>query len=239
MLEAHLHQCAYFVTLTYSDENLPKDGSVSGVEAQLFLKRLRSRVSPMPVRYFIVGEYGDVSLRPHYHAVLFGDFPEESVRASWTLGHVHVGTVTPQSCGYVVSYVLKGATRQGPAGRAPEFARMSLKPGLGAKAMEVIGKVVLDEETGEIRFGTAGDVPSVVRSGGKVWPLGRYLRGRLRRECHLGPGEPEVVRHERQRKLQEALLVPGARELLEGKRRQSARIAKARLSISRSKKGLS
>lgn len=77
---------SYFVTLTYSDENLPlcTSGSCSGDDyscldnylptlqkrdLQLFFKRLRK--SGRSFRYFACGEYGDRTARPHYHCILF------------------------------------------------------------------------------------------------------------------------------------------------------------------------
>ncbi len=40
-------------------------------DIQLFLKVLRSRVDTK-IRYFLVSEYCPTSLRPHYHAIIFG-----------------------------------------------------------------------------------------------------------------------------------------------------------------------
>lgn len=89
MHEAHFHDRKSFVTLTYSDEHLPSDGSLDVRHVQLFLKRLRAAMAgdgvgkfdpPLlkRVRFFAVGEYGPKTQRPHYHLVLFGvDFRED------------------------------------------------------------------------------------------------------------------------------------------------------------------
>lgn len=61
-------------------------------------------------------------------------------------------------------------------GRMPEFARMSLRPGLGHNAMHDLADVIL-------RLGldvSEADVPSALRRGSTVWPLGRYLHNKLR-----------------------------------------------------------
>ena len=108
MLERQRHDAALFVTLTYSEEEVPKDGSVDVKHVQLFLKRLRRRMEPLQVRYFAVGEYGDHTLRPHYHALLFGVGDAELVRSCWSSGHVYVGDVTPAAAAYCVGYVTKG-----------------------------------------------------------------------------------------------------------------------------------
>ncbi len=91
--EATLHESSggsSFVTLTYRDDDLPNDWGLSKRDFTLFMKKLRKASSKL--RYFMVGEYGDVCRhgksisdgmlspavcgcrvgRPHYHAILFG-----------------------------------------------------------------------------------------------------------------------------------------------------------------------
>ena len=122
--EASLRPDNAFVTLTYNDQFLPDDYSVSVREVQLFMKRLRKSIEPIRVRYFAVGEYGETSLRPHYHIIIFGySFPDrqlwrvntrsdpcyrsEHLERLWTKGNSEFGTVTAASGGYVARYSLK------------------------------------------------------------------------------------------------------------------------------------
>lgn len=116
-----------FVTLTYDDEHLPASGSLIKRDFQLFMKRVRRRFSGLSIRYFHCGEYGDVSNRPHYHAIIFGlDFPDkvllkesaaggrifisEVLSSLWSHGFCTLGDVTFESCAYVARYVLKKRT---------------------------------------------------------------------------------------------------------------------------------
>lgn len=240
MLEVQKHEASFFVTLTYSEEHLPCDGSVSVRHAQLYLKRLRSMCHPRKVRYYVVGEYGDRTKRPHYHLALFGLLSEKEIRDSWSYGHVHVGTLTQQSSAYLVSYVVKALTKKADARlgcRAPEFARMSLKPGIGAGAMEDFGKA-LTSKGGAKYVAVEGDVPTVIRSERKKWPLGRYLRRKLREAIGMEAGAPAQVLERLGREGQQELYSAAGRELRESKRIHAGRKAQVLESITRSKKGI-
>lgn len=171
--ESRLWDSNYFLTLTYDDAHLPPDRSLKPKDLQDFWKRLRKAVfSPsglgrVPayevldgkrtvvngIRYFACGEYGDTSLRPHYHAIVFNlDIPDlipykRSFDGSqlwvsnwlsrlWGFGHVVIGSVTFESCAYVARYVTKKIygldAPEHYAGREPEFCRSSTRPGIGA-----------------------------------------------------------------------------------------------------------
>ena len=68
---------ACFITLTYNDRNLPDDYSLNKEHFKDFLKRFRKAIHPQKIRYYMCGEYGDDTWRPHYHAIIFGyDFSE-------------------------------------------------------------------------------------------------------------------------------------------------------------------
>lgn len=201
MLEACDHADKSFVTLTYEKDRR----DLEPCDFKLWLKRLRKRVADFPgadggarkLRFYGVGEYGDHTCRPHYHCALFG-WPSCSgqgskiggvcqcpacsvVRETWGFGHVLVGRLETRSAAYIAGYVTKKMTHRDDVrlhGRTPEFARMSLRPGIGADALWNVASVMM-------QYGTEkrGDVPVVLRFGGKEYPLGRYLRGKLREMC--------------------------------------------------------
>jgi len=151
MHEASLYDENSFLTLTYSDENLPKDGSLVVSDYQDFMKRLRKKVYPKKIRYYHCGEYGEKFNRPHYHSLLFGHqfsdlklfsnkgqfpvFTSEELDGIWQKGHAIVGDVTFESAAYVARYVMKKITgekaEQHYAGRKPEYTTMSRRPGIG------------------------------------------------------------------------------------------------------------
>lgn len=134
-MESKVATAAHFLTLTYSDENLPINDcgfpELRKRDVQLFMKRLR-KMTPAKLRYYFVGEYGTKTQRPHYHAIMF-NMSESLVAAlpdAWPQGHVYVGSVTGASIHYVTKYHVNPIGADD--GRAPPFALMSRRPGIGA-----------------------------------------------------------------------------------------------------------
>lgn len=62
-----------FVTLTYNDKHLPKDGVRLG-DVQDWLKRFRYFLK-RSFKYYVASEYGEDFNRPHYHVCLIGFDP--------------------------------------------------------------------------------------------------------------------------------------------------------------------
>ena len=85
VLEAKMHDENCFITLTYNDENLPKDYGLCKEDLTLFFKRLRKNTGEK-IRYYAAGEYGDLYGRPHYHACLFGWKPKDLVFYKYSNG---------------------------------------------------------------------------------------------------------------------------------------------------------
>lgn len=144
MHESQLYEENCFLTLTYADENLPSNGSISRREMQLFIKRLRKKIRPRKIRYVYCGEYGDKTKRPHYHALIFNyDFSRDrkphsrnrdgqylytsaELESVWTHGHALIGSLTFESAAYVARYCLKKVT-----GKAAAEAYERLDPSTG------------------------------------------------------------------------------------------------------------
>ncbi len=161
--EAQLHKQNSFITLTYDPEHVPKDGSLCLADWQKFAKRLRRKAGPF--RFFHCGEYGEVNLRPHYHACVFGlDFIADRglwkdsgkyplfrsplLDETWGLGFATVGALTFKSAAYVARYVMKKVN--------------------GDLAAEKYGRV--DEKTGEVFFVRPEYVTMSRRPGiGSAW----------------------------------------------------------------------
>lgn len=201
MLESLVHEASCFVTLTYDDAHLPVDGSVNPDHTRDWIKRLRFAIYPQKVRYFLCGEYGDETWRPHYHACLFGLGPEIGLRPrpdepslierTWSDGFCLVGDFNENSAQYVAGYVVKKMTAKDDwrlDGRHPEFVRMSRRPGLGASAMKTIAQALKDQRL--------NDAPNHLRMGRSRLSLGRYLRAVLRKEMGFTEADLEVLKQQ-------------------------------------------
>lgn len=124
--EASLHEDNCFITLTYNNENLPKDGSLQLSDFQKFMKRLRKHFYGTTIRFFHCGEYGAKFARPHYHACIFGlDFQDKqflktvngnhyytspTLHNLWSKGFHTIGDVSFESAAYVARYITKKIT---------------------------------------------------------------------------------------------------------------------------------
>lgn len=169
----------WFITLTYDDEHVPgmivKTGEIMRKvqytwkpgekrpesvqillyeDIQKFLKRLRKAYRGK-LRYFVAGEYGEQTARPHYHMILYGWRPTDLenlykihhngyytskwLTDLWNMGQIQIAQAVPETYRYVAGYVTKKmyeidgkkANAYYELGQTKPFACMSLKPGLG------------------------------------------------------------------------------------------------------------
>lgn len=165
MLELAVQKKAIFVTLTYDNEHIPivydDDDfpicfTLKKEDVQLWMKRVRRHYGDKSLRFYLAGEYGSSTGRPHYHCILYGlsldDFPkkraykkselndiyyiDDDFAARWNQGYVVIADVSWKTCAYVARYVTKKVLNQFPEafeelGMVPEFSLMSRRPGIG------------------------------------------------------------------------------------------------------------
>lgn len=185
MHEAQMHAFSSFVTLTYE-----KTGpSLNYSDFQKFIRAFR-KGSGVKCRYFVCGEYGEVNLRPHFHALVFGHYFDRDrigysseVAKYWKFGFNFVGDVSYDSAQYVARYscdkvsgdlafshYLRVDIRTGEYVRCvPEFGKMSLRPAIGYSWFQKYWKEVFGVRDG------------IVLRGGRVVPPPRYYFDLLQR----------------------------------------------------------
>ena len=165
ILELQDHDEAMFLTLTYNDANLPYSDkgfpTLVKRDVQLFFKRLRKFLGDKKIRYYLAGEYGSKTHRPHYHAIIYGIglstfsdivsrgtnnlgqpfFTSPTLEKIWGNGFVLFSSVTWRTCNYVARYVLKKQAEKEDCNGVclPPFNESSRKPGIGlARADELL-----------------------------------------------------------------------------------------------------
>lgn len=169
---------ALFVTLTYNDESLPVvDGHpvLNYRDVQLFLKRLRKKVSPLKLRYFVCGEYGTTTFRPHYHMILF-DLPikdyyeaENFLNGVWQHGFTDVKRVSVGRLYYVSKYCVSTSD-------LPKwyFENRQYKPFIQVSRRPGIGHCFIEDPKNLQRM--RDNLETVVHRGGYTYALPRYYR---------------------------------------------------------------
>jgi hypothetical protein len=112
--EGEISNTALFVTLTYNTDSVPitQKGfmNLDKTHVQKFMKRLR-KLTNEKIKYYAVGEYGSIKMRPHYHLILF-NADSEKINRAWALnnheiGTIYIGSVNEASIGYTLKYMSK------------------------------------------------------------------------------------------------------------------------------------
>jgi len=143
----------YFVTLTYDNAHVPinKYGKLSlkKEDVQFFFKYLRhaqnrdedygilekhyygNDLKKTKISYYLVGEYGTLKSRPHYHAIIF-NVSKKAIMDCWKHGSVDIQIPNSSSAfTYLMKYLMKRLLNAPRKDRTPEFSLMS--KGLGDK----------------------------------------------------------------------------------------------------------
>lgn len=128
--EHHYQPTGSFITLTYNTQNIPlsqQNGKMTLFyrDFQLFMKRLRKRFPDAKMKYYVCGEYGPRTQRPHYHSIIYGlphqdelevykslsyPFPRYSSKVIdelWGKGFTTIGSITEETMRYCAGYVQK------------------------------------------------------------------------------------------------------------------------------------
>lgn len=148
----------YFITLTYSNDcihTVSRYPTLCKKDCQDFLKRLRYYFPDDTVRYYLCGEYGNTTARPHYHLILFGIklpdlvpysrnfqgdylFTSAKLDSIWSHGDCKVADLTFENCAYTARYSLKKRGKNDSRDfllshdLEPEFSLCSRRPGIGS-----------------------------------------------------------------------------------------------------------
>lgn len=157
-----MHEASSFITLTYAPEHLPNPPSLDYRDFQLFLKRLRKQF-PKIRFYMCGEYGEEFFRPHFHAAIFGTDFPDKKLHARtgaghhiyvsdalaklWPYGYSSVCELNFETAAYVARYIMKKITgdladehykyvddQTGEVSQlTPEFAHMSLKPGIGGQ----------------------------------------------------------------------------------------------------------
>lgn len=173
--EAQMHNETSFITLTYDDQKLASKKLIYE-DFQLFMKKLRKQ-RQNPIGYFVTGEYGEKTKRPHWHALLFGYRPRDAeykysndrgdkcfssklLSTTWGNGIAEFGDVTIHSAGYCARYAAKKLVH----GKDQDhdfhpISKKSSKHAIGKKWLEKYYADVFNEGVVRLRDGSTASIP--------------------------------------------------------------------------------
>lgn len=170
--ESKCHDFNSFVTLTYDEDHYPLHGSLNYRHVQLFMKRVRRKLGPfrffvageygdeLSRPHYHALLFGlDFADKYKCNSVYSRDndvFRSATLEKLWPFGFSTIGSVTYESARYCAAYICKkrSASNSGDyysrvdpstgeiVWLTPEFAHMSLKPGIGAVWLEKYWKDV-------------------------------------------------------------------------------------------------
>lgn len=167
---------SHFITLTYDTIHVPLSANghlnLSKRDCQLFFKRLRKAQAPgsEPIRYYLCGEYGGQTNRPHYHIILFNADPE-TVSPAWGLGSVHFGKAENASVSYTLKYISK-------PGRIPLYKGDDRQPEFSLYSKQLGNSYLTDAA---IKWHRAAPIErsAIVLEGGVLAPLPKSWKSRI------------------------------------------------------------
>lgn len=184
MKESERSSSAYFVTLTYSTENIKltknKFMNLNKRDLQLYFKRLRKLNKGIKLKYYAVGEYGEKSNRPHYHIILF-NAKYSTIDKAWMLDNKYIGTVhvpieniNEAMVGYTLKYISKPSKvpMHKNDDRLKEFSLMSKGLGENYLTKNIKKWHTQNSEAVQTR-------QYIVLKGGKKIALPRYYKNKL------------------------------------------------------------
>ena len=193
----------WFVTLTYDEKHVPR--TVEGVPTlrKKAFCNWRANVARDVggFRYYAVGEYGDVSLRPHYHLAVFPSPGTDvnEILAKWTKGFTSCTPLHGKRARYLARYTTKKLTAAADprleSDQEPEFRVSSRTPGLGAPLVPALVSRYRSVQ-GRNLIAERGDVERTIRIDGKIYPLGGFILAKVRKELGIPVLHRDRLSHE-------------------------------------------
>lgn len=170
----------YFCTFTYDEKHVKRtpDGlSLRFRDIQLFCKRLRK--GKHYLKYIVVGEYGPLTNRPHYHGILWTSASMDQIQQEWKHGAVHFGQLEMASAMYTLKYIIQPRQKQ-MRGIERTRAQFSRGIGLGFLTTAMYNYLTFDYDNPKMVVTIEGNQVALPR----YFKHKIYTKHQMRREAH-------------------------------------------------------
>ena len=162
-----------FITLTFDEKNLRRFRYKPNRSISLFLDRVRKYLGKQ-IRHFITGEYGETTIRFHYHGILFDvpdGFDADTLAKLWKYGFCYVGWCSKAT----ITYILKYITKVDDKGNSLPLPRLVVSKGIGEHFVEQYKNEPLKRDMMTYLVG---------KNGAKI-TLPRYIKNKMYDEDDL------------------------------------------------------
>lgn len=221
MQQDKVSQCAVFATLTYATPYLRRTpngfATLCKSDVQSFIKRLRYNTG-REIKYYLAGEYGSKTFRPHYHAIIF-NATWDDIEHAWRdikskanpngtnelMGDVMAPYLEPAAIAYTCKYIAKDSKipMHDRDDRLPEFAVMSTNLGRNYIQNTMRWKhsydgkwYTLTDDKATVQWHKENEANYVTMPGGSIQALPRYYREKIfDEEAVKSMGEIATRRH--------------------------------------------
>lgn len=220
---------AWFITLTYNDQTVPVQADyVQTLQKKKTLRWISDQQKTAGYfRYYAVGEYGELSGRPHYHLALFPRAPKQvgDICTAWEnrFGYTKADPLNPERARYLANYTTKKLTKADDSrllpGMEPEFRTSSRHPPLGAEFAAGLARF-WSQPKGKKLIEERGDIERCFRYQGKIYPIGDWVLTEARKMLGIPILHRDRLQHPRYEEfheLQEAIWEPDQAKALEAR----------------------
>lgn len=169
-MSSEQRQNSYFVTLTIKPEYYEKIKSNPSKFIRLFLDRCRKR-GGQSVKHFIQNDFGENTLRLHFHAILFDvPFDIAELETLWKYGYVNSSQLNMNRIFYTAAYTTKSVEE---LVSDPDFRPLTFaSPGLGKSYAS-------DDYNQRFHRRDGQPIPILLNFSGNMQAMPRYLREKI------------------------------------------------------------
>jgi len=188
--------------------------TLSKSEKATFRKEHKTQLQKNQIGYFVTGEYGEKTKRPHWHAIIFNWQPNDlefkytsenndkvytsqTLKTLWPDGNSELGSVNFNSAGYVARYAAKKLVHGDDGHEYEPISKKSTKQAIGKKFLEKYYKDIFNHGICLLENGQYSPIPRYYEK----WLLKNHPDEYVRYVTEIKPNKSQLA----QKKVEEEL----------------------------------